>query len=488
MKRGMALWSLFSVNVLAAGLPISGYAHANSCHGIHTVVQGSSLRQKIEWQPVYGSPKGLLVKENSSANLSFFRDENGRSWHLLEYNQLTERQVDLEIVSARVFRSLGYFATEIYLIEMDGNRYAASLLTSNGKLPDPLNAVTDTKKFRALRVVAAFLKPDINGSLLETSDLQKIYDSFDVSGLSENHPWRKINRDDIDYAVELLRELDYRKITEIAGFVNYTYDPRRQSQKLQMQKALTARRDALLDGLRHHLNPEKEPITTSYWAKKETNLPLSFEVNENRPQAISSDIRNFVDTLQVPKGFRVLFRGQEHLTENVLSPMARQDKAQRRLKTEKEQEQTYHQSLMAFQMGTYSGTIPTARNEARKYIFHSQGQSESDYNQAAWWDRATPVDALAMYHTSSNGDPMLVSATRDLAIASRYVKFPRVEYKYRYIYILLIPDFKIVPVFESIKIHPGAPNKGEKENAILYDATSYVKAIYDSESGLFIKN
>ena len=480
---------------------------------------------------VFGPPRGILVREESiigrtSQPAAIYKDEIGQKWYLKEDLKFAELQTSAEVISSWIYRSFGYFAPETYIVHLAGRRYSASKLLPTGVDSTLQNSMPNTRNTRVMRVVAAFLKDwdrlrvgpnnrifsdnsialydfggtlgaraqgghkpggvfsEAIGSYLPTSDLREIYDSFDVSWLPKSHPWRAIDMDDINYAVEIFREFDRRKIEEIVELAQFS-DRRNQ---IKMIEALTSRRDAIVDGLRTHFNSSAQPISTSYWATKVPIQNLSFEVEANRPQIISKDIRSFVNSLKILDDHIVLFRGQEGLTQNVLSPMARKDLSQGKLKSETEQWQQYLAVLNQLQTDqTISNSIPSNRSTAYKYLSLSFGNNpDMKYNSSTWWSRATPVDALAMYHTGSNGHEILVSATRSLAIASRYVKFPRVEYKYRYIYVLVVPKTKVVPVLESISAYHGAPNKEEKENSIIYDATPYITGVYDSETGQFV--
>lgn len=135
-------------------------------------------------------------------------------------------------------------------------------------------------------------------------------------------------------------------------------------------------------------------------------------------------------------------------------------------------------------------TLAYRRQEARKcLVMGYMLEPDRRYNSVTWWDRATPRDAMTYFHSTSNGEPYFISATRSLAIASRYIKYPRNDYKYRYVYVFVAPQDRVVSTWETMRhMQSYKDNQEEVEYSMLHDATPYIKAVYDTEIGQFLRD
>jgi len=480
-----------------------------------------------------GPPSGRLVplaatpQSYGSQGGRFYRDSKGQVWFLKQDLRHPELQTGAEVISSWIYRHFGYPAPETYIVNLKGVRFSASRFLPEGQDTSLRSEMPDTPKFRGLRVVAAFLKDwdrlhshnnrlysdgsisfhDFGGTLGarakgeikpgaafshaigsfsapnpfesdgKTSKLPRgrkgedrnpmveLFDSYQVHSLPENHPWRKLTVEDAKAVLESFRTLDSDLIIEIVERAQFSS----WRDTHQMVKSLVARRNAFLENLLRHLG-EPRPEQESYWARQSSQMALSYEVRNNRPRRIGEDVKKFVESLNVPQGFMILFRGQSEKTEKVLSPLARENFARNgRLMSSAEQERYF------------SEVLQQAKNELndkreRAYQYRTFVPNTKTIR---WWDRATPYDYLADSHSKSEGHEFFVSATRSLGVASRWVEGGRFPTTYRYVYILLVPESQTLPISASIQHLHGSLN--EAEIAVLYDATPYVLRIYDTK-------
>lgn len=96
----------------------------------------------------------------------------------------------------------------------------------------------------------------------------------------------------------------------------------------------------------------------------------------------------------------------------------------------------------------------------------------------------TAIDWLSREHSETMGNDYLISASEDLNIALGDIG--ALTGKRKYIYVIVVPKQKAIPIWKNI-FKLGLRSKVvEKEVAIPLDATPYVKAIYDIERATWI--
>lgn len=473
---------------------------------------------------IVGPPFGALIEVKLPLNFdapkgTFFKDERGHIWYLKKAFGYPELQTAAEVISSEVYRYLGYLAPETHIVVHDGVRFSASRLLPKGKDVTFKDEMPNTSQTRAMRVVAAFLKDwdrltlepnnrlfadgsfgvsnftgaldsrtrsqstrgnlvgDVLSSFGESSDIAEVFGSYRVDQLTENHPWRQFSLADAGFAIEMFRTLDRKKITEIVDKASFS-DRRN---RLKMIEALSSRRNTIMDQLRWYIDPNAPVQTGSYWATQTNPRPLTFEVGGNRPAYISNRVHAFVDSLILPNDQMILFRGQQAVTPIVVAPFLRPENPGRLDIPLNERDHVFSQVIKMFQTSDDARTLKTKRKES----YFNLKDEVSPW--AVWWDRASGLDALAVEHSVSAGSRFLISCTRSLEVASRYKDFDREKYRYRYVYIFAVPKREIVPIREIMDSMPGYPaNKAEEEYAIKFDATPYIKGIYDTETDQFI--
>lgn len=490
---------------------------------------------------IKGPPVGVLVpidnwpQSRGSQRGQFYKDEKGEIWFLKKDIKHTELQTSAEVISAWIYRHFNYAAPETYIVTLHGIRYSASRILPPGKDTNLRDDMPNTPHYRAMRVVAAFLKDwdrtrslnnriytdgsvasyDFGGTLgaraegeikpgvifseaigsfgspktyeiygkkssqswnrqwLGEHPMKELFDSYNVDRLATGHPWKSLTLNDVRLILEYFRTLDTEKIIEIVDRAQYS----NRRDQLQMIESLIVRRNAFLEYLLDYLGDNSPPDKGSYWARQNPLPDLSYEVRDNRPARMSSDVARFVQSLTVSKDHVILFRGQENLTNQVLSPLARQAIAEgRQLLKEDEQEEYFLKMLNSAQM-----ELNHEREEISKY--RSLGALKT--GEVRWWDRATAADYLAQNHSKSNGHPFFISTTRSLGVASRWVETGRFPTTYRYVYVISVPQNKTLPITQSLIAKRGSNN--EDEVVILYNATPYVIAVYDTVAGVFLK-
>ena len=479
---------------------------------------------------IIGAPEGLLkkvdVKRSRGSQKSLFvKDERGQVYYLKKSLSHPELQTGAEVISSWIYRHFGYMAPETYIVEYNSQRFSASAILPEGKDTTLVNDMNNTRHMRQLRVLAAFLKDwdrlrmgpnnrvfndgsialfDFGGTLgsrslgevkpgVHFSDaigsfgkpkvatnlfgdfvgkhpMIELFDSFTIEGLRPDHPWHQLSLEDVKPMLHYFRTLDTEKIRNIVEKAKYS-DPR---DKSQMIDSLLMRRDIFLDFLVEHLSQVTSKIQPeSYWAELAPKIELDFNVNSNRNQQISTDIQSFISTIDIPKDHQILFRGQEKYTESILAPAARNYTAGQRNKKQIE-------DLIQYQLNIHHNSLFKQREEQRKYYHLGNNKTKS----GTWWDRAKVLDFMAHKHSKSNGSDIIISTTRSLEVASRWIKQNRFSAEYRYVYILLVPSQKTIPISQSlISLH--GSNK-ESEVGIFYNATPYIIGVYDTIDLKFI--
>lgn len=458
-------------------------------------------------------PVGKLIltehsRSRGSQNGRFYKDEAGELYYLKPDLLHQELQTGAEAISAAIYRHFDIFAPETMIVAVEGVRYSASRLLPDGRDSTLVSEMPNTSQNRMMRIVAGFLQDwdrlrvgpnnrifadgsigvyDLGGTLgaraqgdfkpgavfseaigsftaseVGSSDqaMAKLFDTYEVDWLPANHPWRNLTPADVAAAREYFRTLDTNKIEEIVERAAFrsTRDSR------AMSDSLRKRRNTFFELLEEHFNANAPVVRDSYWAKFIPESPLVFDVQNDRSPQIGADIQAFVKGVSVAPGHTLLFRGQAMDTHSVSSAMARSGE----FSSVPEVEQAFDEHLRQMKK-----ELNEQRDEAADYAAVS-----SDTDEHSWWDRANPLDALCASHSRSNGDSFLVSATRSLGVASRWIEGGRLPTTYRYVYILSVPTEKTVPITRSLLTKHGSIR--ENEVAVLYDATPYVIAVYDT--------
>ncbi len=458
----------------------------------------------------------LLKKSGRSQPGGLYKDEKGVEWYLKKDIHYPELQTSAEVISSEIYRHFGYRTPETHIVKVEGVRYSASLYYHGGADFNFKTDLPDTTPFRGMRIVAAFLKdwdrvvrgnnillPDGNLLLLDFGGslgaraqgdhkpgvvfsqalgsfsapeqsiphlMKELFGSYDVSSLPANHPWQRMNLADAQPIIELFRSLDSQKIESIVDKARFSSN----KDRYQMIDSLAIRRDAFLEYLEGFLGG-KIFRSDSYWASKSPIEDLSFTVRENRDPRIGHDIQQYVKKLEIHSHEMIFFRGQAQFTKNIYSPGYQEQSHQSPLpQSKKEQSEILNSYLHLAHRD-----LNPLRQEQRKYRFIGAG------GDIPFWDKATPFDLLAERHSTSNGLPIFVSVSRRLDVASRWVENSRFPTRYRYVYIMVVPQKVALPISRVLQQKKSKSND-EAEWVIPFDATPYVRGVYDTVENRFI--
>lgn len=223
----------------------------------------------------------------------WYVDEKGVEWFLKRDYIHPELQTSAEVISAAIYRTLGYNTPETHITYLNGVRYsAAKLLSGNLKLDTYLSGY-NTPEFRQMRIVAAYLADwdrmqvgpnnfaiDANnfaifdfggtlgaraqgeykpgtivsktiGAFADTTDIKSIYDSFRIDHLPLEHPWNQITQEDIIAIIDKFKKLTNIEIENIVKQAQYS----NKADELAMIRILENRRDGIIQNLAAHLLP-----------------------------------------------------------------------------------------------------------------------------------------------------------------------------------------------------------------------------------------
>lgn len=218
-------------------------------------------------------------------------DSTNRRFYLKEDRGVPEGQTAAEVITSEVYRRLGYETPATYIIYQDGKRYSASQEIVGQSEQSDLTGF-NSKKFRALRFFAAYLKdwdrlqigadgngnnfdlggkkfamidfggslgframgeskpslftfpnlPEVGGFEL-TRNPDILMAGFDLSNIeSDDHPWKNLSREDYEFALKQFRKLLDKDIIEIVKSAKYS-NP---NAEIYMIDALITRRDGFI--------------------------------------------------------------------------------------------------------------------------------------------------------------------------------------------------------------------------------------------------
>lgn len=494
-----------------------------ACSALFGAAQTSSLAV----EDTLGSPALPLVldsnnkiyeRRTTSQPANFYRDQNGVRWYLKKDARYAELQTGAEVISAWIYRKLGYMAPETYIVNIDGKRFSASRELPDGNDTTMTKDMPNERQFRLLRLVAAYLKdwdrlqlgpnnrslgdnkfvlydfggtlgarargehklgeiisPAI-GSFGEKDSVQKILEDFKVDWLPENHPWRQFGREDAQDGVRLFQSLTKQDIEKVVGLAQFS-NPRDRS---AMINALVARRDQIVDNLMDLFGGQSiDPIylESSFGARSRLIPPLSLEAAGRLSAQDAEKIGQYISTLEPNDGEVILFRGQRHLTREVVSPSFRNHDGTIIPRTLENQ----RQALIDY--------IENARQRrlAKRKSVRDLGEifMTTAGKDLEFWERASLLDAMIEGHMKQGMSGPLIPTTRSLKVAAAGENFDRSLANINYVYILVAPQEQTVNVWKLAGEYY-KPLEYEQEFALWFDATKYVKAIYDIQNHRFL--
>jgi len=236
------------------------------------------------------APKGKLSSvmfrhAGGSTGGKWMKDEDGVVWFVKKDMHYPELQTSAEPIAARIYSHFGYNTPVTYKVIIKGVHHSAS--RDAGETSGASNfSDRNTSEIRQMRVVAAYLKdwdrlanhtnnqdmPDGSllvldfggtlgsrargeykpgnivskaiGSFESTEDIKTIYTSFGISA-GNDHPWKKITKDDAEKVIEKFKTLTDEKITAIVKTAQYS-NP---SDESYMIEALKTRRNGIIKNL-----------------------------------------------------------------------------------------------------------------------------------------------------------------------------------------------------------------------------------------------
>ena len=273
---------------------------------------------------------------NQSSNI--VRDANGKLWLLKSDKAYQELQTGAEVISAALYRKLGYVTPDAHIVSYEGKRWVAlEWMGDHIKVVD--QKVIRTPEFQQLRVYASWLLDwdrlggpigdhvfetpsgnlgllDFGGTLGSTgmgkhkpgkviSDQLGAFDGnedgasifnkgFNVAYLPPGHPWHNVSNQDRRAAAAKLRTVSDSDIDEAVARAKYT-DPR---DSAEIAKALKNRRDALADYLEKGPTraavsrvSETEAIKARAELDKQGDLFASVGIASEKPSLIDPQVR-----------------------------------------------------------------------------------------------------------------------------------------------------------------------------------------------------
>ncbi|MGE0634372.1 MAG: hypothetical protein AB7O96_18295 [Pseudobdellovibrionaceae bacterium] len=266
-------------------------------------------------------------------------DRSGDLWVLKADRGPIELQTGADVIASQIYRSLGYAAVRSYIVQFEGQRYAATSYLGNRLPLDRFLNDINTPEFRQLRIFASFLKDwdrlrgthnlalgkgkfgimDFGGTLGSkalgdpkpgdafsqqvgtfepTNNGQKILEDFHVDWILKSHAWHKLTVKDLKSAAASLRTLTNNEMKKIVQSAEYS-DARDSQYLLQ---SLIIRRNALIEFLESQravawLKSKDEkfdvendivqsPEETPYYASKRPSVD---ENSESAPTFTGSD-------------------------------------------------------------------------------------------------------------------------------------------------------------------------------------------------------
>lgn len=213
---------------------------------------------------------------------SWFRDSKGTEWFLKTDRRYSDLQSSAEVISAKIYRHLGYPTPETVKVFDEGIPYSASKNTGTAAGITDLSGM-NTPLIRRMRFVAAYLKDwdrlgnysnnlkfsdnqvvfiDFGGTLGSraqglhkpgtvfseaigafeaTTDINEIYGSFRFEA-AQDHPWLQVSRRDALDAIEIFKTLGEKEISEIVKSARYKHS----TDEEYMIHALIQRRNGII--------------------------------------------------------------------------------------------------------------------------------------------------------------------------------------------------------------------------------------------------
>ncbi len=207
----------------------------------------------------------ILEERRGSQPQAVARDAAGELFFLKADAGVNELQTGAEVITARIYKHLGYKVLPTQIVHTGGKRYVAMPFLE-GKLPleQFLNDM-NTPEFRRLRIFAAMLKDwdrlhgkqnlllgrrqfgllDFGGTLgakamgdakpgrsfspqvggfEQVKDGQEILDNYEINWVYRIHPWHKLKKADLIAAAQSLKGLkdsDIKRFVEAAEYKNH---------------------------------------------------------------------------------------------------------------------------------------------------------------------------------------------------------------------------------------------------------------------------
>lgn len=243
------------------------------------------------WEGVQGELFASDRPASGNTGGRWFRDEAGTSWFLKLDMHHPGLQTSAEVVCARLLACLGYRAPEIHKLVRGGLHISAARDVGEA-VGTTLFDDLDVPAVRQLRVVAAYLKdwdrvaPSTTNNLVHAdgrltlidfggtlgaralgrhkpgpvtseaigcfeaaTELPTIWDEYRLQ-TGPDHPWRRVEPDDLCAAVARLSRLSDEQIVLTVEAARYPTS----ADAIAMIEALRVRRDTLIDGLARPLD------------------------------------------------------------------------------------------------------------------------------------------------------------------------------------------------------------------------------------------